>query len=490
VKKGRNFLIFLIFLLVLFFNGFSKKRCASKNGVLVFLVDNSKSVPAFDPDENRKEVLKEIEEIAKKNGYITRLVLFGGRNEIVYDDPSKFNNDGLHTDFYYAFKAAIDLTKEYSPDCKFKIVFITDGILDAYPSDYKELNVATKGEAMNLSRNMLFSLLKENRIPTYIILLGDKYDRNFINRIAQEANSSLMVNPLVEKVADILHNNSYFFKKFIYVVPENSPKKIIKRVVKQISQKKNFKFEMFFVLFIFLVGILIWFFSLFKTPAPGDKDIFQVSSGSPLFIGADRDGLKVVYSKYDAIARFSLKLRDLSEYKKRLRNMDDLNRFERALLSYGVREIYNRLKEMEKSNDDEEAKTAMDLTYYCSDLDDREIERIFNGPMDEGIDAKKFLMALVYLSMAPELTEKILKKRFFVSVFKGDLEKKELSEGSEIRAGGYTLKLVRFKNIEKDKLQFELEIIKVPFWRWKLLPPFLRKLFVSIFIKKKIRKHF
>ncbi len=488
--KFKIFLLFFI-LFFLFIPEFflAEKRCDSKNGVIIFLVDNSKSVPKFDPEENRKKVLNEILDIARKNGYITRLVLFGGRDEIVMDDISKFNNSGLHTDFYYAFKAAIDLTKEYPKKCKFKIVFITDGILDAYPSDYKEFGIASKDEAMSLSKNMLYRLLRDNKIPTYIILLGNEYDMDFMRRIAQEANSSLLVNPFVETVANVLKNNSYFFKKFIYVIHKNSPKGKIKTIVKEISQKKKFKFEIFVVLFVLIILILIWFISLFKSPKPGDIEEFFVYYDSPTFIGVDKGVLKVLPSKYGAVASFTYRFKDLNDYKKKLKGVDKLNRYEKFLLGCDIKEFFDRLREMEKSNDEEEARTAMDLSYYCSNLDDKEIERIFNNPQSDGIDAKKFLLIMAYFSMAQEVYEKILKKRFFVSVLKGKLIKKELSIGDVVEIGGYELKLLKINDNGDNGVFVEFEILKVPFLKWKILPPFLRRIVSLISFGRKRREH-
>ncbi len=489
--KFKSTLLFLVFFLLFIPKFiFPEKKCKSKNGVIIFLVDNSKSVPKFDPKEDRKKVLREILNIAKKNGYLTRLILFGGRYEIVLDDISKFNNEALHTDFYYAFKAAIDMAKKYPPTCKFKIVFITDGILDAFPSDYKEFGVIEKDEAMSLSKNMLYRLLKENKIPTYIILLGNEYDMDFMTRIAQEANSSLLVNPLVEKVADVLKNNSYFFKKFIYVVPKNSPKSRIRKIVKQISEKRSFKFEFFVGLVVLIIIIFIWIISLFKSPRPGDREIFFVSYDSPTFVEMDRNRLEITPGKYNAIASFSYRFREISDYKKRLRGVDRLNKYEKYLLGCDVKELGIKLKEMQKSSDDDEVTTATNLSYYCSDLDDKEIEKIFNGPKDESIDAKKFLFAMVFLSMAKEIYEKIMKKRFFVSILKGKLIKKELSVGDTVEIGGYELKLLDMQDNKENGVYVEFEVLQVPFLKWKILPSFLRKMFSLITLGTKKREHF
>src|SRR5262245_21226608 len=69
--------------------------------VILFLIDNSASLPPLDPDEKRVAALEKMFTFLQGQPY--RLVLFGGRREIYVDDPSKYNNRGQWTDFYFAF---------------------------------------------------------------------------------------------------------------------------------------------------------------------------------------------------------------------------------------------------------------------------------------------------------------------------------------------------------------------------------------------------
>ena len=87
------------------------RGCQGIKGVNILVMDNSRSVPNMDRTRDRVEVLKEL--LGMLEGYENRLILFGGRNEIALDNPDKFINDGWHTDYHYAFEAAVRVRKEY-----------------------------------------------------------------------------------------------------------------------------------------------------------------------------------------------------------------------------------------------------------------------------------------------------------------------------------------------------------------------------------------
>src|SRR5512140_3231958 len=71
------------------------------DGVILFLIDNSASLPPLDPAEKRVVALEKVFSFLRGRRY--RLVLFGGRREISVDDVSRYRNEGQWTDFYYAF---------------------------------------------------------------------------------------------------------------------------------------------------------------------------------------------------------------------------------------------------------------------------------------------------------------------------------------------------------------------------------------------------
>src|SRR6185503_10556107 len=71
---------------------------SDKGLVILFLIDNSASLPPLDPDEKRVAALERMFTFLQGRPY--RLVLFGGRRELFVDDPSRYRNNGQWTDFY------------------------------------------------------------------------------------------------------------------------------------------------------------------------------------------------------------------------------------------------------------------------------------------------------------------------------------------------------------------------------------------------------
>ena len=59
--------------------------------IILFLVDNSASLPSLDPDEKRVIALEKM--FGFLDGHPYRSIMFGGRHEIFVDDPTKYNAD-------------------------------------------------------------------------------------------------------------------------------------------------------------------------------------------------------------------------------------------------------------------------------------------------------------------------------------------------------------------------------------------------------------
>src|SRR5262245_44664998 len=102
-----------------------------KGPVILFLVDNSASLPPLDPDEKRVAALEKMFTFLQGQPY--RLILFGGRHEVYVDDAARYNNRGQWTDFYFAFAKAKEVIEGYPPGTKFRVILMTDGILDPDP---------------------------------------------------------------------------------------------------------------------------------------------------------------------------------------------------------------------------------------------------------------------------------------------------------------------------------------------------------------------
>ena len=140
--------------------------------MILFLVDNSASLPPLDPEEKRVEALEKMFTFLKGRPY--RLILFGGRREIFVDDAIKYRNNGQWTDFYFAFDKARELVAaEYPPGTEFRMVLITDAILDPGPADWADMSVP---EGVDLKAHVVertLALIQEMNIPLYVILVGE-----------------------------------------------------------------------------------------------------------------------------------------------------------------------------------------------------------------------------------------------------------------------------------------------------------------------------
>ena len=103
--------------------------------VILFLVDNSASLPPLDPKSERVAALEKVFGFLRGQRY--RLILFGGKSEIYVDDVSRYRNDGQWTDFYNAFVKTREVAATYPKGTDFKVVLVTDAIADPDPKDWK-----------------------------------------------------------------------------------------------------------------------------------------------------------------------------------------------------------------------------------------------------------------------------------------------------------------------------------------------------------------
>ena len=110
----------------------------SEGPVIIFLVDNSASMPPLDPDEQRVAALEKMFGFVEDSGH--RLVLFGGRGETSVDDADRFRSDGRWTDFFHAFRRAQGLALSYPPGTEIRMVLLTDAIVDPDPADWPDVD--------------------------------------------------------------------------------------------------------------------------------------------------------------------------------------------------------------------------------------------------------------------------------------------------------------------------------------------------------------
>src|SRR5262249_22269581 len=98
---------------------------------------------------------------------------FGGRHEIFVDDPTRYNNKGLWTDFYFAFDKAREVAAGYPKGTDFRMVLITDAIPDPGPADWADMNVPQGADLKAFMVERTVALIRDMKMPLYVILVGE-----------------------------------------------------------------------------------------------------------------------------------------------------------------------------------------------------------------------------------------------------------------------------------------------------------------------------
>src|SRR5262249_60226808 len=97
------------------------------------------SFPRPARDERRGPALEKMFPFLK--GQPSRLILFGAKREIAVDAVSRYRNNGQWTDFYFALERAREVARQYPNGVEFRMVLMTDGILDPDPEEWKDRGV-------------------------------------------------------------------------------------------------------------------------------------------------------------------------------------------------------------------------------------------------------------------------------------------------------------------------------------------------------------
>jgi len=459
------------------FVGLAVRDCQNIQGVNILLVDNSRSVPPLDPRMERSEVLTVIDDILEN--FENRWILFGGREEIAVDQPSRFINDGMHTDFYFAFQAAVRIRQEYPPDCPVKIILITDGLLDAFVSDYPGQGLSRKAQAMEFSLDQTLKLLDENPVETYIILLGGQYDRSVMEQIVIAANGFARANPLMEKAAEFLGNDGVLLRQFIFKHEPEAGIEEVKEIVQTITTEDSPYLETFLLIGLVLLGVVALALYFRSFPAVGDQEIIEMVEGVPVLVGAEvknpsvianpahfsrKRGFQYVTSTTSALASLSYQQRKLDFSSRGCKDLDKLTPIQRALLEVDLERVAARLTEMEREGRDEEIIVATDLRYYCSNLSIDQIRTIIQAREQDRskVSALDLLHAKVYLSMAPDLMEELSEYRVLINIPSRNVVRATVEQGQEYRLDGYKVRIAEVEKDSRYSARVVMEYLAVP----------------------------
>jgi hypothetical protein len=429
--------------------------------VILFLVDNSASLPPLDPDEKRVTALEKMFGFLKGQPY--RLILFGAKREIAVDDVTRYRNNGQWTDFYFAFAKARDVAREYPSGVEFRIVLMTDGILDPDPAEWKDMGVPPGEDLKAHVVKQLLDLVKETKIPLYVILVGAppadgvapgdrEQSPGLILDMVRAANGR-QAEPMAQTLASFFNDDGVLLKKFVFRVDPHEGLKSIEPVVKRIVAPARSSIELRFFTFLILplllilVGLLGGLVRSF--PGPGDLEIVELSLGSPVHVGVDRlhkvqaggwgaSGLSLVGDPREASATLTYQAPslDLTGVGVDSSRMDPTTE---RLLPLSVDELKKALERLSDEGTKDEKIYALNLDYVAKNLDPEEAERtlVMTVPERRRTLAADFLRAKAHLVTNDALRRKLTEPRVQLVSYGKEADRKELVPGVLARIGRY-----------------------------------------------------
>ncbi len=426
--------------------------------VILFLVDNSASLPPLDPDEKRLTALERMFSFLKGHRY--RLVLFGGKSEIAVDDVTRYRNDGQWTDFYHAFATARGLAAGYPPGTDVRMVLLTDAIVDPDPADWPD--VPPGWDARTHSVRKTVELLGEMRIPLYVILVGrppgevSGRDREqspgFVLDMVQAANGAAAA-PLAQTLAAFFQDDGLLLRKFVYRVAPHEGLAKIEPVVRRIAAPPRAGIEMriflWFVLPLLLILVALLGLLVRSFPGPGDLEILELSLAHPVHVAVDRihrapdgtwsaQGLSLAGDARNAAATFTLQGGGIDLTGAGL-DAAGLDPRDAALLPLDLDTMRRALETATDAGSREDKIHALNLDYAARGLAPAEAERLLTRPVAEraGIPAVDFVRAKAHLAFDDALRRRLLEPRVLVVTYGRDAVRREVAKGTALRIGGY-----------------------------------------------------
>jgi hypothetical protein len=453
---------------------------------VLFLIDNSASLPPLDPDEKRVDALEKVFGFLQGQAY--RLVLFGGRREIFVDDVSRYRNNGQWTDLYFAFVKARELMKSYPDKTEFRIILLTDAIHDPDPKDWADMEVPPGVDLKVHSLQRLVALVQELQVPLYVILVGNpptdgltatgpEQSPQLVLDLVQAANGR-KASPTAQTLAAFFDDDGVLLKKFIFrVAPSEGLKKLepaVRRIVAPARPAVEAQFLSTLVLpltlfLCLLLGILVRSF-----PGPGDVEIVELALNSPVHVAADRfhkvqsggwgtTGLALVAEGKEAHATLTYQTSGMDVSGSGL-DTSGLDAETLKLLPLGVEDLKKTIHEINVSGSKEAKIYVLNLDYMAKNFDPLDAERILTTPAAERrrIPAADFLRAKAHLLTNDALRSKLFAARVnFVSYGK-EGERRDLTTGDRARIGPYGFVVGEVARGGRKDVRLSLFYEKVP----------------------------
>jgi hypothetical protein len=462
--------------------------------VILFLIDNSASLPPLDPAEKRVAALEKMFTFLKGQRY--RLVLFGGRREVFVDDASKYRNDGQWTDFYHAFAKAKEIATEYPPGTEMRMVLLTDAIPDPDPADWPD---PPKGwDARSQSVRRATELLAEMRLPLYVVLVGDppgdaqakdpEQSPAFVLDMVRAANGGKAA-PLAQSIASFFADDGLLLRKFVYRVGPQEGLRKIEPVVRRIAAPPRPGIELrifsYFVLplvafLLALLGLLVRSF-----PGPGDVEVVELAMNQPAHVAADRahrspegvwseEGLSLAADARNAAASFTLQLATLEGAAPDAASLDPRDA---ALLPLPLDDLRRALEAATDSGSRDEKIHALNLDYAARSLQPEEVARIVAPGPRGRVPAIDLVRAKVRLSLDEPLRRQLLEPRVLALTYGKAASRAELAPGSRLRLGryGFAVKAVEKGGRKDVRLHLRYERVPSLFGLKTILPGWLQR---------------
>jgi hypothetical protein len=474
---------------------------AAKGPVILFLVDNSASLPPLDPEEKRVTALEKM--FAFLQGQPYRLVLFGGRHEVYVDDVTNYRNNGQWTDFYFAFAKARELMAEYPPKTEFRIVLLTDAIVDPGPKDWEDMEVPEGVSLKAHSIRKTKELLKEMKVPLYVILVGNAPIEGDIREDLEQAPTMIldmvraangaMAAPFAQTVASFFGDNGLLLRKFVFrVAPHEGLKKmepVVRRIVAPV--KPGVELQLFSVVVLPLALFLVLFVGILvrSFPGPGDLEIVELGTGLPVHIGVDRmhkieggwatTGLALVGDAKEAETTLVYQAPAVDLTGKGL-DTDGLEATGHKLLPMAMDNLRSALDDLASMGSKDEKIFVLNLDYMAKNMDPEEAERVLSAPINDRrrVNPLDYLRAKAHLLGNDVLRKRLTEPRVHFATYGKNAERGELSPGSTLRVGRYGFVVKDVSRGGRKDVRLSLYYDRVPslFGLKNLLPDRLQQL--------------
>jgi hypothetical protein len=455
---------------------------ASEGPVILFLVDNSASLPPLDPNEDRVKALQKM--LGFVEGGTQRLILFGGSREVSVDDVHRYRNNGQWTDFYHAFLRAQGLALSYPPDTDFRMVLLTDAIVDPDPGDWPDAPAGEDLATHTIHRTV--ELLREMGVPLYVILVGDPTEQDagdreqspgFVLDMVRAANGASAA-PLAQTLASFLGDDGLLLRKFIYRVRPDEGLEVLEPTVRRIASPPRPAVEAklfgYFVLPLLLILLALIGLFVHSFPGPGDLEVLELGFDQPVHVGADRlhrtregslvaQGLSLVKDAREAAATFTLRGPEADLTGTGL-DVGGLDPADAALLPLGLEELRETIEAATDSGTREEKIRALNLDYMAKSMSSTDAEQILiRSPTERAqLPAIDFVRAKTHLALNDTLRERLLAPRLHLATYGREGARGEVKAGDAVRVGRYGFAVAELAREGRKDARLVLRYDRVP----------------------------